>query len=352
MSKAREDVHLWACPANLAASPKMLDSWKIRHKIAGQTIASVNKLAALCEKHGHPPDLVSAVASLRTRLVIERLCIMEMDVKLPFDVEEFGPAQKALGNLTEEIRLAGTTLFRLVRESGLKTPAKFWTTPIHPFATADRRPEVLSLDFAPRRFEGWKADFREYHSATQTETLPLPVQQDYVYLDLDDVLTLRLREKMTETTPIFGPCSCMELLEEEFLLRYPMHERRMKFLASKQAKGQSFSDWEIALRSLAWDAGLDNSDEILSALMLNGIRDGRLKRDVLLKVDGKSTSREISEIVANLEAVHATKRSFRVKANANIWSSPDRVKICPTWHNVVNIFPPMKSATVLRMLLM
>ena len=89
-----------------------------------------------------------------------------------------------------------------------------------------------------------------------------------------------------EDTPIFGTetqVSCMRILEEEFLTRYPLVTRQMEFFESRQQKDQLFSDWSSQLRALGDEAALNEltTEGIYIMRYLTGVADEKLREKFL-----------------------------------------------------------------------
>ena len=112
-------------------------------------------------------------------------------------------------------------------------------------------------------------------------------QQAYLRMVIDVHLENKIFVDIQEDTPIFGmetQVSCMRILEEEFLTRYPLVTRQMEFFESRQQKDQLYSDWSSQLRALGDQASLNELTTVGIYIMryLTGVADEK-RREKFLK---------------------------------------------------------------------
>ena len=85
-------------------------------------------------------------------------------------------------------------------------------------------PDKLSRDHNMVEMKSWMRKFKAWYSSSSMELATLQEKQAYFKRVIDVNLENKLSPSIQEDTPIFGSesqVSCMQLLEEEFLLQYP-----------------------------------------------------------------------------------------------------------------------------------
>ena len=163
--------------------------------------------------------------------------------------------------------------------------------------------------------KSWMRKFKAWYSSSSMELATLQEQQAYFRRVIDVNLENKLSPSIQEDTPIFGSesqVSCMQLLEEEFLLQYPLLTRRVDFFESQQTKGQLFSDWSAQLRALGDEASLTSltTSDIYVMRYLTGTIDEKL-REKFLKEEKPTV--ELLDKIAHQHEVAAS--SMRVMNN-------------------------------------
>ena len=138
----------------------------------------------------------------------------------------------------------------------------------------------------------------------------------------------KLSTKIQEDTPVFGTTSqisCMQLLEDEFLLEYPLIFRQVEFFESSQQKGQLFSDWTAKLKALGDEASLNSltTDDIYVMSYLTGTIDEKLHEKFLKEpqpnVELLNRITHQHEVAASsIKAMGGSKEDAR---KVNIWPS-------------------------------
>ena len=129
-------------------------------------------------------------------------------------------------------------------------------------------------------------------------------QQSYFRMVVDAHLLDKIDTQIQEDTPIIGTdneVTCMKLLEEEFLLRYPLLSRRADFFGTKQTKGQLFSDWAVKLKSRGEETDLYQltTEDLHNMRYLTGVVDKKLRTEFLKEV--KPTLKLLNKIVHQYE---------------------------------------------------
>ena len=126
-------------------------------------------------------------------------------------------------------------------------------------------------------------------------------QQAHFRMVIDVHLEKKLSTKIQETTPVFRSdtqVSCMGLLEEEFLVKYPLLARRVEFFESTQTTGQSFSDWSSKVKALGDEAALSDlsTDGIYVMRYITGTVDMKLRERFLKE---ESPTMEVLDKIAH-----------------------------------------------------
>ena len=100
------------------------------------------------------------------------------------------------------------------------------------------KPEKLTHDASTSTFRTWKKQFKAYFESAQSGTLPCGQQQAYLCNCLDTVLRARIDREASITTPVYTPINglvtCIAILDQTFLEKYPIHTRRKHFFNARQ----------------------------------------------------------------------------------------------------------------------
>ena len=148
------------------------------------------------------------------------------------------------------------------------------------------KPEKLTHDASTSTFRTWKKQFRAYFDSAQLGTLPCGQQQAYLCNCLDTVLRARIDREASITTPVYTPINglvtCIAILDQTFLEKYPIHTRRKHFFNARQREGQSALEFREELLSLLEEAdGANISCNDLICMMLQiGLSDTNLQREL------------------------------------------------------------------------
>ncbi|CAB4045156.1 Hypothetical predicted protein, partial [Paramuricea clavata] len=92
------------------------------------------------------------------------------------------------------------------------------------------KPALLPKDASPIEMRHWLESFRSYYASNDMDSLP--ERQSYFRILLDVDLRTRISAKMDGETNVLGPGGCLQLVEDDFLARYPLLARRLDFLMS------------------------------------------------------------------------------------------------------------------------
>ena len=147
---------------------------------------------------------------------------------------------------------------------------------------ADLKPEQLSLDDSPSTLRSWKFNFNGYYRSAALDTYTVEEQHVFLMNFLKPDLANRVREndKYRENLPVLGQVdSLMAVVDDEFLTRYPLFNRRLEYFRLKQETGEKFSDFALKLRRAGEEAQLPQMDEQQLHMFryITGVTDTKLR---------------------------------------------------------------------------
>ncbi|CAB4046332.1 Hypothetical predicted protein, partial [Paramuricea clavata] len=119
------------------------------------------------------------------------------------------------------------------------------------------KPAILSKDSSPTELRHWIDAFKAYYSSNDMDEFNREERVSYFKILLDSDLKTRIMAKMTESTDVFGEDGCLQLLENDFLGRYPLFSRRLDFFQYQQRNGQAFTDFVAKAKELSHLADLE-----------------------------------------------------------------------------------------------
>ena len=99
-------------------------------------------------------------------------------------------------------------------------------------------PEALSQAKSPEEFRLWVSAFRRFYEASGLSGTNVATQQGYLLCALEFDPRKMVEWKITATMAIFGPGGCMDVLEAEFKMFYPIFSRRLEFFQATQDPGE------------------------------------------------------------------------------------------------------------------
>ena len=223
--------------------------------------------------------------------------------------------------LAVEEQRAVETLDKLAQATLLGLPAQAQTHQAAPAAHQAKirpndslKPFTLLTSHTPVQLRNWIRKYRTYYSSSNMHMADIKEQQAYFMDCLGSYLETRIQTKIRDTTPIFrdgdegAEVSCMELLEDAFIVIHPILTRQFSFFQSSQQPGQLFSDWAASLTAIGDEADLPSltTDGLYVLRYICGTIDKKL-RDKFLKVQ-KPTLEKFNKIVSIYEAVETSTR--------------------------------------------
>ena len=149
-------------------------------------------------------------------------------------------------------------------------------------------PEPLSQSRSPEDFRLWVTAFRRFYKASDLGSQDLATQQGYLLTALEYSLRKKVERKIETAMPIFGPGSCMDILEAEFRILYPIFTRRLEFFQAVQDPGEDPKDLLERLEGMGdmADIATLNQDELTAFRFITACTDNRL-RDKLFELKRK-----------------------------------------------------------------
>ena len=168
------------------------------------------------------------------------------------------------------------------------------------------KPKVLSREMTPVEFSSWITRFSAYYASSNMHNCSLPEQQAYFRACIDSYLEDRLQSKITPLTPVLpedGKLSCLDLLNDEFLLNHPIFARRLDFFQAKQPHHQNFTDFAQNLMRMGDESHLADMtvDDVYVMRFLTSCSNLKL-RDRLLKDTNPPPNRnKILQLAQNFE---------------------------------------------------
>ena len=181
------------------------------------------------------------------------------------------------------------------------------------------RPSKLSLDNTPTELRNWKARYQAYHGTSNLDAYDRTEQHMFLFAVLDSDMENRIREhdQYDPRIEVFGDAdSVMSLIEEVFMQRYPLFNRRLEFFRVAQRAGQEFSAFALELKQKGDEADLHrlDIDSLHVFRYITGVTDQRL-RDKFFRM-----------VNPQLEDLKRTVRAYEAGKQAQEAMSPDKAR--------------------------
>ena len=172
------------------------------------------------------------------------------------------------------------------------------------------RPEKLKMDFTPSEFRRWKTKLGGYFTASNLIVASNMEQRSYLAMCIDTEIAdkLEAHKDINENSPVMAyegqqvqETTCIEVIENNFLIKYPLTSRRHEFMQLRQSRGELPSTYNARLKSLALEADIATmtAADLMSTMMITGITDEELKYE-LLKMNNP-TVEEVDQATENFE---------------------------------------------------
>ena len=99
------------------------------------------------------------------------------------------------------------------------------------------KPNPLSKDSTPDKFEIWKDNFEVYFMASNAHNCDTKIKSVFLNTCIDEFLVLTLKKCITDGMPVLGTSDAIpghiQLLEQHFLTRFPIHIRQAEIFLFK-----------------------------------------------------------------------------------------------------------------------
>ena len=190
-----------------------------------------------------------------------------------------------------------------------------------PKAAGDLKPDVLTEMSMPQTFTDWSEKLQIYLAANNLLNRPTNEQMQYARSFMSPQLWQLARDHVTPTMPVFmekndtkyvkDEMNCLiDILEREFLRIHPTITRRIEIFRKKQRPDQSFIAFISELKRDALAANLQaiKEEDILCILLLNGLNNENLRREILDAFDIEK-SLSIADIEHEIRKWEANRRT-------------------------------------------
>ena len=185
----------------------------------------------------------------------------------------------------------------------------------------DLKPYTLGLEHSPTELADWIQRFQSYYTASRLDRLPVPEQQAFLRQSLAPGLWIMVKQKINNQTQIFvdddNEESCIQVLQEEFTLRYPLIMRRFEFFRYCQARNQNYTDFFAKLKDLGAAANLETmrENDYFIFRIVTGITDKDL-RDKILEISADNFDiEEVDKVARSYEAAKACTTALQGRSN-------------------------------------
>ena len=171
-------------------------------------------------------------------------------------------------------------------------------------------PEMLTKTKTPEEYRLWVSAFTRFYDASGLSEHIVAVQQGYLLQAIDSDLRKVIEPKLSSAMKVFGTGGCLEVIEEEFKLIYPIFSRRLDFFQVKQDPGEDSADFLNRITSLGDMADLEsmNKEDLTVFRFITCCTDKRLQ-DKLFELKRKDFT-AVKEVVLQ--------HSRQVKAEASM----------------------------------
>jgi hypothetical protein len=178
------------------------------------------------------------------------------------------------------------------------------------------KPFLLTKDHNPCELRSWINKFKAFYSTSMLDRCTLAEQHAYLRICLDSNLEARIQDKLEDEMPIFGEGGCIDLLEEEFRMTYPLFARRLDFFRFSQTQGQLFTDYCGKLRAKGEEADLHKLtiDELYVFRYICGTDDNKLKERFLKHED--PTLEVLNRIARAYEVTKSTLKAMETPSTS------------------------------------
>ena len=224
---------------------------------------------------------------------------------------------------------AALSVTRLTGELPGPPPLNILNQPREPTTRVrtDLKPDTLSAEASPVEFRTWLEAYTTYFEASRLELGSPREQQQSLLSFLDPELRDTITQNTERTRAVFqrqlpdgfglALDSCVRMLENHFASRNPINLRRLEFCKMTQEKGQTLSQFAIALRGAWLECSFEtlNPHDWLHTILAHGCRSNKYK-DKIRELRGMPW-RQILENVRQWEADNNEDKSATFPQSVN-----------------------------------
>ena len=278
------------------------DEAKILQKIHGYKTALTKGAVAitdLCQRNTKKPSARTVDAidyeykayCKRSDIVGSAYSHLMTIAKTDKDREKYEKGFNDNNNLKSGIRILALDAMEV--ENPAAPPAAAPYVPGHPadFKKTNEglKPTTLSHEDTPEQLRSWERMWSSFYVTGNLKNLRNKDQQAWLLSVVDKYLAGRLVSRMKATTPIFedpqdkAASSCLEIINDEFLRRYPIAARRHQFFSYSPSKGTPMCQVDDQLSSMCknTDIAKMSEEEHLALRIVIACPDEGLKREFL-----------------------------------------------------------------------
>ena len=125
------------------------------------------------------------------------------------------------------------------------------------------KPEKLKLDFSPMEHRRWTAQLKTFFAASNLQFAPYQEQIGYLHMCLDTNLSNHVSVTALGDTPIMDyeddledETTCLDIIDAEFVKKYPITTRRHDLIQQRQQRGQPLTTYINNMLALGTDADI------------------------------------------------------------------------------------------------
>ena len=171
------------------------------------------------------------------------------------------------------------------------------------------KPKTLNRDFSPVQFDYWKDRVKAYFLASGYTAQPMQLQQQYIFALIEPTLLSSIRVFIDSQTPVLPHAEqecILDILDKEFLQKYPLFDRRYDLLRLKPRGNQKLSEYVCDFFKSADDAKVSemSADNWVTLTILSTVTDPRLLRKLLK--DKNMTKRDLLQAIDEFEQIEST----------------------------------------------
>ena len=190
-----------------------------------------------------------------------------------------------------------------------------------PKVASELKPNLLTENSMPQSFVDWTEKLQVYFSANKLLARPISEQIQYARSFMSSQLWHLVRDKITPDMPVFKDRmdttyveyelnSLIEVLDKEFLRLYPTITRRLEIFKKRQRAEQSSLAFASELKrdALAGNLSAITEEDIICILLLNGLSNESLRREILdaFDIEDKLSISELEHEIRKWEANRRT----------------------------------------------